>query len=82
VLGLSGDRGTGAYRVPSLRGVTTRGALLHDGSAPGLDSMFDPARTDPNYDRGRQPGPIPGHPFGLDLGPSDRQALLAYLQTL
>ncbi len=26
------ERGTGFYRVPSLRGVSTRGALLHDGS--------------------------------------------------
>jgi cytochrome c5 len=32
--GLSADRGTGAYRVPSLHGVGTRGALLHDGTTP------------------------------------------------
>ena len=33
------DRGTGAYRVPSLRGVATRGPLLHDGSAT-LETLF------------------------------------------
>jgi mono/diheme cytochrome c family protein len=36
----SPDRGTGRYRVPSLRGVGTRGPLLHDGSAAGLSSLF------------------------------------------
>src|SRR5207244_783691 len=29
-IGLSAERGTGSYRVPSLRGVATRGALFHD----------------------------------------------------
>jgi len=41
----SPERGTGRYRVPSLRGVATRGALLHDGSAPDLAAAL-PADLD------------------------------------
>lgn len=69
-VGLSADRGTGGYRVPSLRGVATRGRLLHDGSVPDVKALFDPSRT------------MPGHPFGLDLSQPDRLALLDYLTTL
>ena len=81
-LGLSPDRGTGSYRVPSLRGAGTRGPLLHDASAPDLDVFFDPARLDPDYTRGRVPGPVRGHPFNIDLAEADRQAVLAYLKGL
>ena len=69
-VGLSAERGTGGYRVPSLRGVATRGRLLHDASIADLDAMFDPART------------VTGHPFGLDLLAAERAALLSYLRTL
>ncbi len=69
-LGRSPDRTTGSYRVPSLRGVATRGLLLHDGSLPSLDAMFDPSRT------------VPGHSFGLDLDDAGRSDLLRYLRTL
>lgn len=58
------------YRVPSLRGVGRTAPYLHDGVLPDLETMFDPARE------------VPGHPFGLELGPTDREALLAYLRTL
>lgn len=38
----SAERGTGRYRVPSLRGLSTRGGpLLHDGSAPDLHSLLE-----------------------------------------
>ncbi|HEX8954035.1 MAG TPA: hypothetical protein VF945_19405, partial [Polyangia bacterium] len=67
---LSSDRGTGAYRVPSLRGVSTRGRLLHDGSVADLGALFDPGRT------------VAGHRFGLELPAADRDALVAYLATL
>jgi mono/diheme cytochrome c family protein len=81
--GLSPDRGTGTYRVPSLHGVSTRGALLHDASLPGLSEMFDPARTTAGYAGARRgPGPVRGHPFGLALPDSDRLALLTYLQSI
>jgi cytochrome c2 len=81
-LGLSPERGTGFYRVPSLRGVGSRGALLHDASAPDLAVFFDPARVLPGYTSGRWPGPVPGHTFDIDLGADDRAALLAYLRAL
>jgi mono/diheme cytochrome c family protein len=82
-LGLSADRGTGSYRVPSLHGVGTRGPLLHDGTLPSVDAMFDPARlTDAFTDRLHGTGAVPGHLFGLDLSDGDRQDLLRYLHTL
>lgn len=65
----SADRGTGMYRVPSLRGVSTRGALLHDGSARDLEGLFDDSRTT-------------GHTYGVGLEPAARRDLLAYLRTL
>jgi cytochrome c553 len=39
-LARSRDRGTGAYRATSLRGVGTRERLLHDGSARSLDELL------------------------------------------
>lgn len=82
-LGLSADRGTGTYRVPSLHGVGTRGPLLHDGAAPSLAVLFDPARTSADYAlRARAPGAIPGHLYALDLTPEERAALLAFLSLL
>jgi hypothetical protein len=82
-LGRSPDRGTGYYRVPSLRGVALRSTLLHDGSLPGLPSLLDPTRLDNGYKGGAHgPGPVPGHIFGLDLPTADRQSLLGYLEAL
>jgi hypothetical protein len=81
-LGLSPDRGTGLYRVPSLRGVGSRGPLLHDASAPDLDAFFDPARVTPGFTGSRSHGPIEGHPFNIALSASDRAAALAYLKGL
>ena len=82
-LGLSPDRGTGFYRVPSLRGVGARPTLLHDGTLPDLRAMFDPARLAPDWTGGaRAAGAVRGHPFGLDLSDSERAALLTYLQAL
>lgn len=40
-LARSADRGTGSYRVPSLRGVGSRGPLMHDGSIKGFDALLD-----------------------------------------
>ena len=34
------ERSHGIYRVPSLRGVSTRGPLLHDGTAPDLATVL------------------------------------------
>ena len=82
IVGMSKDRGTGMYRVPSLRGVGTRTLLLHDASLSSLESLLDPARLQPDYANGVRPGPVPGHEYGLDLAPADRQDLIAYLRGL
>jgi hypothetical protein len=68
-IGESPIRGTGTYRVPSLRGVGSRGPLLHDASVPSIDALLDPARSG-------------GHRFGLSLPAEDREELLTYLRSL
>jgi mono/diheme cytochrome c family protein len=69
-LARSATRGTGGYRVSSLRGVGERVRLMHDASIAGLDSLLDRARASG------------GHPFGVDLGAQDREALKDYLRSL
>jgi cytochrome c5 len=82
-LASSKTRGTGMYRVPSLRGVGSRGPLLHDASIAGVGELFDPERTSPGYRGGRLgPGPVKGHTFGLDLTADERSDLVAFLATL
>jgi hypothetical protein len=80
-------RGTGYYRVPSLRGVWTRKALEHNGSVASLEDWFDPNRLKDSYVPTGFRGPNPtravkGHAFGLQLSSEDKQALLAFLRTL
>ena len=43
------EKGTGYYKVPSLKGVWYRGRYLHDGSLTTLEEMFDPARLRDDY---------------------------------
>jgi len=82
-LGLSAVRGTGMYRVPSLHGVGTRGPLLHDGTVPSVESMFDPTRPTPSFTaRLHGSGAVPGHTYGLDLSSDDRSALVDYVNAL
>jgi hypothetical protein len=71
-LALRTRKGTGYYKVPSLKGVWYRGPLQHAGAAKTLEDWFNPARLET----------IPGHPFGLGLNASDRRALIAFLRTL
>jgi hypothetical protein len=81
--GLSADRGTGFYRVPSLRGLATRGPLLHDGSLASPADLLDGARVQPGFTRALHgPGPVPGHLFGLNFDADERRQVLAYLATL
>ena len=78
-------RGTGFYKVPSLRGVWYRNAFGHTGQADTLEEWFDAARLRADYEpKGFHlgPGPIKGHPFGLSLSTTDRQSLIAFLKTL
>ena len=81
-------KGTGLYKIPSLRGVWYRPRLLHDGSLTSLEEMFDAARLKPDYRPGgwSVPGETPrgvaGHVFGLSLNSDDKSALLAFLRSL
>jgi cytochrome c peroxidase len=42
-------KGTGYYKIPSLKGVWYRGPFGHNGSAATLEDWFDRARLDPEY---------------------------------
>jgi hypothetical protein len=81
-------RGTGYYKVPSLRGLWYRGPFEHNGSIATLDDWFDPARLRDDYVptgfRGHafKIRAIKGHEFGLKLKPDEKKALIAFLQTL
>jgi hypothetical protein len=87
-LALKTRKGTGFYKVPSLRGLWYRPLLLHDGSVASLEEMFDAARLSPDHEPGGWKGPgvtkraIPGHPFGFGLKPEEKEALLAFLRSL
>lgn len=87
-LALATRKGTGYYKVPSLRGVWYRGHYLHDGSVASLEEMFDPDRLKDTHLPGgwRPPGTtnraIQGHRFGLNLKPDEREQLIAFLRTL
>ena len=71
-LALRTRKGTGYYKVPSLRGVWYRGPLQHSGAVETLEQWFDPTRLDT----------VQGHPFGLGLTSDERRALIAFLRTL
>jgi mono/diheme cytochrome c family protein len=63
-LALETRRGTGFYKVPSLRGVWYRHAFGHAGQAESLEEWLDPARLQASYvPKGFHlgPGPIKGH---------------------
>ena len=80
-------RGTGYYKVPSLRGVWMRSVLEHNGSVASLEDWFDPNRTRDDYTPTGFRGPektraVKGHPFGLNLSQNDKKALIAFLRTL
>jgi hypothetical protein len=85
---LETHKGTGFYKVPSLKGVWYRGPFGHNGSAATLEDWFDPARLTPRYIPTGFKGydgktrSIPGHPFGLRLSSSKRKDLIAFLRTL
>jgi hypothetical protein len=87
-LALKTRKGTGYYKVPSLKGVWYRGHYLHDGAAASLEELFDPGRLQDTHIRGgwRPPGvqqqAIPGHEFGLRLSAVEREQLIAFLRTL
>jgi hypothetical protein len=62
-LAIQTRRGTGFYKVPSLRGVWYRNAFSHSGQADTLEEWLDPARVKEDYEpKGFHlvPGPITG----------------------
>lgn len=81
-------KGTGYYKVPSLKGVWYRSPLEHHGSVATLEDWFDPARLDAGYVPTGYKGPdgkarsVKGHVFGLKLQPDEKKALIAFLRTL
>jgi hypothetical protein len=84
-LALTTRRGTGFYKVPSLRGVWYRNGFGHGGQAATLEEWFDPARLEDGYvPKGFHvgPGPIEGHEKGMDLTPEEKRDLIAFLKTL
>jgi len=87
-LTLQTRRGTGYYKVPSLRGVWYRSAFEHNGSVATLEDWFDERRLRDDYVPTGFKGyrvkarPVPGHEFGLKLSPTEKRALIAFLKTL
>jgi hypothetical protein len=87
-LTLQTRRGTGYYKVPSLRGLWYRGPFEHNGSVATLEDWFDERRLRDDYvptgfvGYGLKTRAVPGHQFGLDLSADDKRALIAFLKTL
>jgi hypothetical protein len=81
-------RGTGYYKVPSLKGVWYRSMFGHSGWCATLEDWFDPRRTRDDYiptgfkPYGAKTYAVKGHAFGLDLSEDNRRALIAFLRTL
>jgi hypothetical protein len=87
-LALRTRRGTGYYKVPSLKGVWYRGPFEHSGSVATLEDWFDPRRLRDDYvptgfkGYGVQTRAVKGHEFGLKLSQAEKAALIAFLKTL
>ena len=87
-LALRTRKGTGYYRIPSLRGLWYRGLYEHSGSVASLEDWFDPRRLRDDFvptgwrGPGVQARAVPGHKFGHDLPDEEKKALIAFLRTL
>jgi hypothetical protein len=87
-LTLGTRRGTGYYKVPSLKGVWYRGPFEQSGSVATLEDWFDPRRVRDDYvptsfrGYGVTTRAVKGHEFGLSLSDEERKALIAFLKTL
>jgi mono/diheme cytochrome c family protein len=77
-LAMRSRRGTGYYKVPSLKGLWYRGPFGHGGSSPTLEDWLDAARLTGQGTR----KPSPGHEYGISLSPDEKVALIAFLRTL
>jgi hypothetical protein len=87
-LALKTRKGTGFYKIPSLRGLWYRPRLLHDASLASLEELFDSARLSPDYQsKGWSPPgvtrrAVPGLEFLVKLKPEEKAALIAFLRSL
>ena len=87
-LALRTRRGTGYYKVPSLKGVWYRGPFEHGGSVATLEDWFNAERLKDGYvptgfkGYGVRTRAVKGHPFGLSVSAADKKALIAFLRTL
>jgi cytochrome c2 len=87
-LALQSRKGTGYYKVPSLKGVWYRGPFEHNGSVATLEDWFDPRRLREDYvptgfkGFGVKTRAVKGHEFGLRLLAEDKKALIVFLKTL
>jgi hypothetical protein len=77
-LAMLSRRGTGYYKVPSLKGVWYRGPFGHGGTSPTLEDWLDSGRL---TGRGTRK-PAAGHTYGFGLNRSEKSALIAFLGTL
>ena len=88
-LAMNTRKGTGLYKVPSLRGLWYRGLYGHSGSCASLEDWFNLQRFENDYVPTGWKGPgvknraVLGHPFGLEyLTDEDIKALIVFLKTL
>jgi mono/diheme cytochrome c family protein len=87
-LALKTRKGTGLYKIPSLRGVWYRGLFSHDGSVTTLEEWLDAGRFRDDFQPSGFTGyktthrAVPGHPFGLALNAEEKAVLIAFLKTL
>jgi hypothetical protein len=87
-LALYTRRGTGYYKIPSLKGLWYRGPFEHNGSVATLEDWFDPRRLRDDYvptgfrGYGVRTRAVKGHEYGLSLSAEERKALIAFLKTL
>ena len=87
-LAMKTNRGTGYYKVPSLKGVWYRSMFGHSGWCATLEDWLDPARLNDDYiptgfkPYGAKTYAVKGHPFGLELSPQEKSDLIAFLKTL
>jgi hypothetical protein len=80
-------RGTGYYKVPSLRRLWYRGPFEQNGSVATLEDWFDASRLRNDYEPtgfkgyGVKTRAVRGHEFGLKPSVEEKKALVAFLKT-
>ena len=87
-LTLKTRRGTGYYKVPSLKGLWYRSLFGHSGWCLTLEDWFDARRTREDYvptgfkPYGVKTYAVKGHAYGLGLSAEEKRALIAFLKTI